>query len=102
MIWLMITAALILALAYLGHCAAKDADAEGPGTDHYEGYTCEAGCAALRYSTARRSWVVDELNGERLRLITSLFRDYNAAADYYESLCDRLREDAARNKAVRA
>jgi hypothetical protein len=44
--WLMITAALILALAYLGH--------------------------------------------------------YNAAADCYESLCDRLREDAARDKAVRS
>ncbi len=102
MIWLMITAALILALAYLGHCAAKDADAEGPGTDHYEGYTCEAGCALLRYSTVRQSWVVDEFDASGRGVGVSLFRDYNAAADYYESLCDRLREDASRDKAVRS
>lgn len=102
MIWLMITAALILALAYLGHCAAKEADAEGPGTDHYEGYTCEVGGAFLRYSSARQSWVVDESNASGRDIAISLFRDYNAAADYYESLCDRLREDAARDKAVRA
>jgi hypothetical protein len=100
--WLMITAALILALAYLGHCAAKEADAEGPGTDHYEGYTCAAGGAMLRYSAARQSWVVDESDTSGRDIAVSLFRDYNAAADYYESLCDRLREDAARDKAVQS
>jgi hypothetical protein len=100
--WLMITAALILALAYLGHRAAKEADAEGPGTDHCEGYTCAAGGALLRYSTVRQSWVVDESDASGRNRAVSLFRDYNAAADCYESLCDRLREDAARDKAVRS
>lgn len=102
MTWLMITAALILALAYLGHCAAKEADAEGPGHDYLEGYDGPSGGAVLRYSTARKSWVVDEFTPGYRCKGTSLFRDYNAAADYYESLCDRLREDAARDKAVRA
>jgi hypothetical protein len=98
--WLMITAALILALAYLGHCAAKEADAEGPGLDHYERYAGWRGGALLRYSTVRQSWVVDEFDASGRGVGVSLFRDYNAAADCYESLCDRLREDAARDKAV--
>jgi hypothetical protein len=80
---------------------ADEEDATEVNKDHFEAASVGDGAASLGYDRVADAWCVTEwrqADGTVHRV--ELFREFDTAADYYESLCDRLREDAETREAV--
>jgi hypothetical protein len=96
-------AAMIVGVVAVSESFARRADEEDAtevNKDHFEAASVGDGGASLSYDFNADAWRVVEVQADGTVHRVELFREFDAAADYYESLCDRLREDAETREAV--
>jgi hypothetical protein len=106
--WLILVCGALLALAFLGHLAAKEsarADAEDekweatePNDEYMTGFASAAGSVMLMYDVDFEMWEVTELDAASNVLRVSGFGEFAAAETYYLSVRDLLLEDSARDE----
>ena len=85
---------LALTIEYLSRRA--DAEAEADDSD-----VCDAALygdrqVSLCHDAEADAWRVTECDADSRVIRVELFTSFDAAADYYDSVCDRLAEDAGR------
>ncbi len=98
--WLILVVGLLLALAFVGHLAAKEsanADSE-VDTEYATGFSSACGSVSLWYDSDFGVWEVTELDRRDYVVRVSGFTEFAAAEDHYLSCRDLLLEDSARDE----
>jgi hypothetical protein len=98
----MLVCGALLALAFLGHLAAKESarrDAEdAPDEEYMTGFASACGAVALWYDSDFGAWEVTELDRRDYVVRVSGFSEFDAAEDHYLSVRDLLIEDSTRDE----
>jgi hypothetical protein len=99
--WLILVCGALLALAFLGHLAAKESarlDAEDAPDDEMTGFASACGSVSMWYDADFGAWEVTELDCRDNVVRVSGFTEFAAAEEHYLSVRDLLLEDSLRDE----